>query len=100
MQSHKLSCLLGSPFARRAAALSIAGFLLGSSAFAVPASIDLPGDRAFPENIISTGVATPKKHLGAMPPMGGSPLSAADLKTVRLRLVDWSSALTLERVNK
>ena len=31
---------------------------------------------------ISEGVATPKKHLGAMPPMGGSPLSAADLKAV------------------
>jgi glucose/arabinose dehydrogenase/mono/diheme cytochrome c family protein len=31
---------------------------------------------------ISAGVATPKGHLGAMPPMGGSPLSAADLKAV------------------
>ncbi len=31
---------------------------------------------------ISEGVATPKKHLGAMPPLGGSPLSAADLKAV------------------
>jgi mono/diheme cytochrome c family protein len=31
---------------------------------------------------ISQGVATPKKHLGAMPPLGGSPLSAADLKAV------------------
>jgi mono/diheme cytochrome c family protein len=31
---------------------------------------------------ISAGVATPKKHLGAMPPMGGSPLSPADLKSV------------------
>jgi glucose/arabinose dehydrogenase/mono/diheme cytochrome c family protein len=31
---------------------------------------------------IAEGVATPKKHLGAMPPMGGSPLSPADLKAV------------------
>jgi len=31
---------------------------------------------------ISQGVATPKKHLGAMPPLGGSPLSPADLKAV------------------
>jgi mono/diheme cytochrome c family protein len=31
---------------------------------------------------ISEGVPTPKTHLGAMPPMGGSPLSAADLKAV------------------
>ena len=31
---------------------------------------------------ISEGVANPKKHLGAMPPMGGSPLSAADLAAV------------------
>jgi glucose/arabinose dehydrogenase/cytochrome c5 len=29
---------------------------------------------------ISQGVAVPKTHLGAMPPMGGSPLSAAELK--------------------
>ncbi|HET7125158.1 MAG TPA: c-type cytochrome [Bradyrhizobium sp.] len=31
---------------------------------------------------ISEGVATPKTHLGAMPAMGGSPLSAAELKAV------------------
>lgn len=31
---------------------------------------------------ISEGVPTPKSHLGAMPPMGGSPLSSADLKAV------------------
>jgi mono/diheme cytochrome c family protein len=31
---------------------------------------------------ISEGVPTPKKHLGAMPPMGGSPLSAVELKAV------------------
>jgi mono/diheme cytochrome c family protein len=31
---------------------------------------------------ISQGVAAPKKHLGAMPPMGGSPLSPAELKAV------------------
>jgi glucose/arabinose dehydrogenase/cytochrome c5 len=31
---------------------------------------------------ITEGVPTPKQHLGAMPPMGGSPLSAADLKAV------------------
>jgi mono/diheme cytochrome c family protein len=31
---------------------------------------------------ISEGVMSPKKHLGAMPPMGGSPLSPEDLKAV------------------
>jgi glucose/arabinose dehydrogenase/cytochrome c5 len=31
---------------------------------------------------ISTGVPTPKQHVGAMPPLGGSPLSDADLKAV------------------
>ena len=54
MQSHKLPRLLGPPFGRWAAAVSIAGYLMGSSAFAAPASIDLPGDRVFPENITST----------------------------------------------
>src|ERR1700692_4438998 len=54
MQSHKLSCLLGPPFGRWAAAVSIAGCLMGSNAFAAPASIGLPGDRVFPENITST----------------------------------------------
>ncbi len=31
---------------------------------------------------ISEGVMTPKQHSGAMPPLGGSSLSAADLKAV------------------
>lgn len=31
---------------------------------------------------ITDGVATPKQHGGAMPPMGGSPLSASDLQAV------------------
>jgi len=31
---------------------------------------------------IFEGVLTPKRHFGAMPPMGGSPLSEADLKAV------------------
>jgi glucose/arabinose dehydrogenase/mono/diheme cytochrome c family protein len=31
---------------------------------------------------ISAGVATPKQHAGAMPPMGGSPLSGADVQAV------------------
>jgi glucose/arabinose dehydrogenase/mono/diheme cytochrome c family protein len=31
---------------------------------------------------ITEGVATPKQHLGAMPPMGGSPLSTSDLQAV------------------
>ena len=31
---------------------------------------------------ITEGVPTPKKHNGAMPPMGGSPLSASDLQAV------------------
>jgi hypothetical protein len=56
---------------------------MGSSAFAVPASIDLSdGSLEGLTKTISEGVATPKKHLGAMPPLGGSPLSAADLKAV------------------
>ena len=54
MQSRRLSSLLGAPFRRCAAAVSIVGWLLASSAFAVPASIGLPGDRVFPENITST----------------------------------------------
>jgi sugar lactone lactonase YvrE len=33
--------------------MSIAGWLIGSSALAAPPSIDLPGDRVFPENIAS-----------------------------------------------
>src|ERR1700724_2647116 len=37
-----------------AVAVSIAGCLMSSSALAVAASIDLPGDRVFPENITST----------------------------------------------
>src|SRR6266404_2156971 len=40
-------------FGLRVAAVSIAGWLMGSSALAIPASIDLPGDRVFPENITS-----------------------------------------------
>jgi mono/diheme cytochrome c family protein len=31
---------------------------------------------------IAQGVASPKQHLGAMPPMGGSPLSNSDLQAV------------------
>jgi glucose/arabinose dehydrogenase/mono/diheme cytochrome c family protein len=31
---------------------------------------------------ITEGVPTPKQHLGAMPPLGGSPLSPADLQAV------------------
>ena len=54
MQYHKLSYLLSSLPGRRVAAVGIAGCLMGSSAFAVPASIGLPGDRVFPENITST----------------------------------------------
>jgi outer membrane protein assembly factor BamB len=54
MQSHKLCCLSGPPFGRCAAALIIAGCLVASNTFAAPASISLPGDRVFPENITST----------------------------------------------
>jgi streptogramin lyase len=39
---------------RSAAVLSIVGGLVASGAFAVPASIELPGDRAFPESITAT----------------------------------------------
>jgi mono/diheme cytochrome c family protein len=31
---------------------------------------------------IADGVPTPKQHMGAMPPMGGSTLSPADLQAV------------------
>jgi outer membrane protein assembly factor BamB len=48
MQSHNF------PFGRCAAAVIIAGCLMASNAFAAPASISLPGDRVFPENITST----------------------------------------------
>lgn len=48
MQTHNF------PFGRCAAAVIIAGFLMASNAFAAPASISLPGDRVFPENITST----------------------------------------------
>jgi hypothetical protein len=54
MQSHKLPCLLGPRFGRCAAAVGIAGCLMGLNAFAAPASIGLPGDRVFSENITST----------------------------------------------
>src|SRR5882757_480416 len=54
MQSYKLFCLSGPQFGRYAAAVIIAGCLMASNAFAAPASISLPGDRVFPENITST----------------------------------------------
>src|SRR5580700_10360120 len=54
MQAHKMFCRLKPSFGRCAAAVSIAGCLVGSSALAVPTSIGLPGDRVFPENITST----------------------------------------------
>jgi streptogramin lyase len=54
MRSHKFFCVFGTPFGRCAAALIIAGCLMESNAIAAPASIDLPGDRVFPENITST----------------------------------------------
>src|SRR3984893_9988001 len=53
MQARKMSCLFRPSFGRCAAAVSIAGCLMGSSALAVPASIDLPGNRVFPENSAS-----------------------------------------------
>jgi sugar lactone lactonase YvrE len=54
MQARKMFCRLKPSFGRCAAAVSIAGCLVGSSALAVPTSIGLPGDRVFPENITST----------------------------------------------
>jgi mono/diheme cytochrome c family protein len=48
------------------------------AAFAVPSLTSIAGLT----KSISEGVLTPKHHLGAMPPMGGSPLSEADLKAV------------------
>jgi sugar lactone lactonase YvrE len=53
MQASKLFCLLRRWFGPRASAVSIAGWLIASSALAVPPSIDLPGDRVFPESIAS-----------------------------------------------
>jgi glucose/arabinose dehydrogenase/mono/diheme cytochrome c family protein len=40
------------------------------------------GSLASLSKTIAEGVATPKQHMGAMPPMGGSPLSASDLEAV------------------
>jgi sugar lactone lactonase YvrE len=53
MQARKLFGFLRPTSGRCAAAVSIAGWIIGSSALAVPASIDLPGDRVFPENVAS-----------------------------------------------
>jgi mono/diheme cytochrome c family protein len=40
------------------------------------------GSLASLSKTIAEGVATPKQHMGAMPPMGGSMLSASDLQAV------------------
>jgi hypothetical protein len=64
MQSLKLPRLLGLLLGRCAAAVSIAACLMGPSAFAVPASIGLPGDRVFPENITSTKDGT--RYVGSL----------------------------------
>jgi glucose/arabinose dehydrogenase/mono/diheme cytochrome c family protein len=40
------------------------------------------GSLAAISKTIAEGVAVPKQHMGAMPPMGGSPLSPADLRAV------------------
>jgi mono/diheme cytochrome c family protein len=40
------------------------------------------GSLAGIQKSIADGIPTPKKHGGAMPPMGGVPLSAADLQAV------------------
>jgi glucose/arabinose dehydrogenase len=40
------------------------------------------GSLASLSKTIAEGVATPKQHMGAMPPMGGSTLSASDLQAV------------------
>ena len=54
MQHHKWSWLLKSLFGRSIVGVGIAGCLASSSALAGSASIGLPGDRVFPENITST----------------------------------------------
>jgi glucose/arabinose dehydrogenase/mono/diheme cytochrome c family protein len=62
----------------------------GSDAKGSPVGADLTsgtwlwsdGSLAGITKTISDGVATPKQHGGAMPPMGGAPLSAADLRAV------------------
>lgn len=53
MRAHKFLSLLRVSLGRSAAAWLIAGGLVAPNAFAVPASIDLPGDRVFPENLAS-----------------------------------------------
>jgi mono/diheme cytochrome c family protein len=40
------------------------------------------GSLASLSKTIAEGVAAPKQHMGAMPAMGGSPLSPSDLKAV------------------
>jgi sugar lactone lactonase YvrE len=54
MRSIKSLSFLRASRGRSAAVLSIVGGLLAPGAFAVPASIELPGDRVFPESITST----------------------------------------------
>jgi glucose/arabinose dehydrogenase/mono/diheme cytochrome c family protein len=62
----------------------------GSDAQGSPVGADLTtgtwlwsdGSLAGITKTITDGVATPKQHNGAMPPMGGSPLSPADLQAV------------------
>jgi hypothetical protein len=53
MRARKFLSVLAASLARPAAAWLIAGGLVAPSAFAVPASIDLPGNRVFPENLSS-----------------------------------------------
>ncbi len=53
MRARKFPSRLGASLGRLAAVCAIACGLAAPNAFAVPASIDLPGDRVFPENLAS-----------------------------------------------
>ena len=56
MRARKFPSLFGASLGL--AAWLISGGLVARNAFAVPASIDLPGDRVFPENLTSTKTGT------------------------------------------
>lgn len=58
MQAIKFLCRLSRSSGRLAAAVSLTGWLIASSAAAIPPSIDLPGERMFPENVTSTADGT------------------------------------------
>jgi glucose/arabinose dehydrogenase/mono/diheme cytochrome c family protein len=86
----KAQVLLGSQIFRGEVSNGTCAGCHGSDAKGSPIGADLTsgtwlwsdGSLAGIAKTITEGVAVPKQHLGAMPPMGGSPLSAADVQAV------------------